>query len=268
MSDDVKKERQKVVDRIVKILALARNNPNEHEAALAADMVQELLAKNNMTELDLPSGTAVHEVIRDNDFLTYYSGWIKPLLNAVAKLYFCGYFYESFKTEDIKRNGFDVSHARKLYVGSNSLTYLRHNFIGEEHNVVVAKAMGEYLISTMETLVREAQKAVPTAKRAAFKYAFMNACSIRLAHRLAERMKTTSEGTGKTNLPALRSLYQQAQDASDAYIAEELKLKVKKKNSLVRFGSNEGARAGHEAGNRIGLDTQVESNEKKLRITN
>jgi hypothetical protein len=267
VNDEQKKELQKVIERIEKILALSQNNPNEAEAASAADKVQELLAEYNLTMSDLGNGKGETEVIiRDNDFVTYFAGWIKPLLNSVARLYFCGYLYESFPTAFIKREGLD-KHARKLYVGSNSRTYLRHNFIGAEHNTVVAKAMGIYLIDTMEKLVKDALKTVPVSEKTSFKYSFMNACAFRLAARLAERMQATAT-KGTTNLPALLNIYEAANKKNQEAMAGMFPNMSKPKTSLVRFNSTAGHKAGWEAGEKIGLDTQVDNNKSAtLRIS-
>lgn len=46
-------EKQKVIEKVKKILALAEKNPNENEAVAAALKAQELMAKFNITENDL-----------------------------------------------------------------------------------------------------------------------------------------------------------------------------------------------------------------------
>jgi hypothetical protein len=259
-------EKRKAVEQLQKILELARNNPSEHEAALAMAMFQERLARYNLTMADIVGNTSVFDnIIRDNDFVTYFSGWIKPLLNAVAKLNFCGYYYTSIDRPGGDKRGFD-QHARKLYVGTNSRTYLIHNFIGEEVNVLGAKLFGEYLIETMEILVKQARKGVPVSEQSSFKISFMNACSYRLCARIAEEMETKSvKEVG--GLPALQSMYDKARQNAESFL-DGLKVKRTTKTSLVQFNNTKGYREGYAAADSIGLKKQVDgTTPNKLRIS-
>jgi hypothetical protein len=272
--------RRKVVEKIAALLAKATSlqetaNLHSEEAAAAylmeaasySEKAHALLAEHNLSMSDL--GVREEDILHDNDLLTYFAGWIKPVMNSVAKLFFCGYYYESFPTDFIKRQGFDKI-ARKLFVGANSRTYLRHNFIGKDVNVLVAKQMAEYLISAMERACKESQTSVPAKERGAFRYSFMNACAARLCRRLLERqLQTSATGVheGKTNLPALRSLYEQAQDMFDKW-AEANVPQMTKKKSLTRISHEKGARAGLVAGDRIGLDEQIDTGHKnRVRLT-
>lgn len=256
MSEErIQDEKKKAIEQIRKILELARNNPNEHEAALAAEKVQTLIAKHNLTMATITGDTRVFDnFILDDACITYFSGWVKLLMNAVAKLNFCGYYFTSIDTPYARAEGLD-RHARKLYVGSNSRTYLIHNFIGEDVNILGAKLLGEYLIETMEIMVKLELKKVPVSEKTSFKYSWMNACTYKLCARIAERMETTSvqETSG---LPALLSMYEKARQNADAFL-DSKNIKRKTKNSMTKFNHTAGWKAGYKAGEEIGLDTQV-----------
>lgn len=256
MSDAVVNEaRQKICNTIAALLAKANDEScTEAEAALFADKAQELLAKHQIEMGEL--GAAKDPMIRDNDLLTDRAAWIKPLLGAVSKLYFCGYYYETFPADWVKRNGFDKN-SRKLKGGGHGRVFLRHNFIGERVNIIVAKNMAEYLISSMEKLCTEGEKSIHKDERTSYRYSFMNACASRLCFRLLKRRTETSAvGDVKTNLPALRSMYENAQDAFKQW-CEDQNTKLVTKKSLARVNHAGGARAGSQAGDRIGLDDQI-----------
>lgn len=255
-------ERTKMVERIRKLFAVAdRDTTNENEAVAAINRAHVIMAEYNISAAEIGKGNAETAVIHNNDLLTYYAGWIKPLFSMVAKFNMCHYYYESFPTSFIKKHGFD-RHARKLYVGSNSRTYLRHNFTGEEGNVIVAKIMAEYLVSTMEKLVRQACKAIPAQERTAYRYSFVTICAARISHSIQERIDAAARGVaeteGGTNLPALLSLYEQAsQQARNHLKAEGVNLHTRQ--SLTRPSNTLGMRDGYEAGGTVGLDQQIDT---------
>lgn len=110
-------------------------------------------------------------------------------------------------------------------------------------------------MQAMEKLYKKEIKKVSLNERSKWTFSFFNACAMRLSIRLNERKMTTSAvGTG--NLPALRSLYDQAKEEYEQWKKEQ-KMDIKEKNSLAQINSQEGALAGIQAGNDIGLDTQI-----------
>lgn len=252
MSDNL--DRAKIIDKIEKLLALSKS-PNENEALAAADKAYAMLAQYNLTLDDLNGEK--DPVIRDTDFLTDDAAWTKPLLGQVSKNCFCWYFFEKFPADWVKKHGLDKTN-RKIHAGWTKHR-LRHNFVGKTANIIVAKNMGEYLISAMEAICREEQKAYPQAERSRFSVAFMNACAARLCHRLEQRRLASLDKpteTGGINLPALRPLYDQMKEQVEDW--KELSgIEFRIKESLIQINHAGGARAGHKAGERIGLDTQI-----------
>jgi len=265
MTETTEQNRQKIIERIEKLLALSQS-PNENEALAAAEKAQAMLAEYNLSMSDI--GQIRDQTIKDNDLLTDRAGWVKPLLSQVAKLYFCGYYYQTFPAEWVKKNNLDKNN-RSLLAGGHGRVFLRHSFIGEKINIIVAKNMSEYLITTMEKMCIERQKTVSIKERLSYRSSFMNACAAQLCYRLRQRLVESSQsgikGNG-TNLPALRSLYEQAQNAVDNYLETE-GVKLKQNKNLTRITNYKGMLAGQEAGDSIGLDNQISEKGNDNRIT-
>jgi hypothetical protein len=243
-----------IVKKISALLSkTVENGCTEAEAMAAAEKVQQLLLDHNMQLSDI-EGVIVDPLIRDNDLLTDRAGWIRPLMGEIARFYLCGYFSETFPAEWVKRNGFDKQ-ARRLRGGGRFNTFVRHNFIGSRVNVIVAKQMAEYLIAAAERLCKEGETAYPQAERKRFRISFMNACTARLRARLVERRLQPSTGEC-TNLPAVLSIYEKAQEAFEDW-KNASDMKFRDKRSLTQINHEGGALAGIRAGNRIGLDEQI-----------
>ncbi len=83
-------ERNKLIERIKKLLALSANNPNPHEAQVALKRAQKLLAENDM------SMTSITEV--ENEEVGESKGknvqkWNRIVYKAITELYQCKYLY-------------------------------------------------------------------------------------------------------------------------------------------------------------------------------
>lgn len=80
-------DRQIIIDRIAKLLALS-NSPNEHEAALAAERAQELLEKYNLSmEEIVPSN--IGDIINIDGPEWENTYWESVFYNQLAKEYDC-----------------------------------------------------------------------------------------------------------------------------------------------------------------------------------
>lgn len=228
----------KVMEKIRKLLALAKSS-NEHEAALAADRAQALLAEYNLTHADVEDNA--QPVEEDDDTETDSYPWRRPLGTWVAKMFFCHYMYSTFKR-------------RKT-------SYDRHIFVGRPHNIVVAKLMFEYLIATVERLARAGAKTIPLKQRSPYRVTFRTTCSSRLCARIADRINVAATSgvvipDQTTRLPALRSQYEQAQAEIDSFLEPRLN-EIKKVVQNTKVLHEQGSIDGHKAGGEIGLDQQV-----------
>lgn len=242
-------EREKIIDRIRKLLALSKS-PNEHEAASAAEKAQALLLEYNLSRSELEGSNAKLDegYVINSELVTESVPWRRGLVGAVARLYLCSYFF--------KHQYHDRPNSRKQGA------YLRtdeHFIVGTPSNVNVAQMMAKYLMDTVDRLARDAA-ATQHVNRSAYATSFKHGCAIRLWRRIMDRIEDAKRGTVKTEsgttLPACLDLYERTQKQLSTFIEQNVgKLKVTK--SRAKSSSAEGYRAGVAAGDKVGLDGQV-----------
>ncbi len=237
-----------IQEKIQKLLALA-TSPVEAEATAAMEKAQELLAKHNLSMADvLKSGSEKKFVIVEAKVGDIFAHK-RRLGQAVGKLYFCKYFFRVIPTQSKRKNVYNRE---------------QHCFAGEQHNADIALMMFNYLSDTIDRLAKEgADKMDDKKKYWSFQTAFKTAASRRLAERIMEKLQAaTAPSTSSGNLPALASLYDRAQSEIDDYLDSMMSFTITKtKKQKYHTG---GYVAGHAAGNKIGLDTQVTSAPKPL----
>jgi hypothetical protein len=242
--------KEDIIERVRKLLALAQNEgATEHEAALAAEKAQAMLAAHNLSLSDVhedkDEGTKIE---MDREVMTDPMPWARPLRSAVADLYFCSYVFNVVKQPDPKRT----------YDGYRA--YDRHWYIGERHNILVAQMMSDYLVKTGRRLAYQASKEHYGREVASFITSFLNAFAGRMCQRIADRkaasMARATPVEGGTQLPALRSLYEQSQDLRKQFIEQEVP-GVKPHNRSLLSRSHAGHAAGRKAADSVSLDAQV-----------
>lgn len=219
---------QAIQDRIAKLLAKAKGTSNEHEAAIFMAKAAEMLAEHNLTEAMI----AARESGKDDPIGRYaYEKklyvWHKPVINALARLYFCSCVYEKNSTG--------------LYV-----------FFGREANARVASSMMEYLIATIRRMSREFSQDRGDMED------FKRGAALRMTERLTELWRaqsgpSTAVVASGGNLPALYdSELKQARSAAESYYGGLGKGKTTK---ITIKGA--GGAAGRAAADRISLNKQV-----------
>jgi hypothetical protein len=230
---------------------MSRGTANENEAAVAASKVQELLTQFNLSIDDVEKRDAHGKVIEDGDLMTSSSNpWRRSLANAIARLYFCDYYWQHVRTP--------APHRKRPYVRGD-----KHNFIGLPHNVVVVKEMFVYLVDTVERLANEARKDVVKRKvsidgsPAEYEHAFRHGCATRITNRIWQRYYEQTEPPAgliaKSNVPALYTKL--SAEVSDYMSKNHGSLPVKK--SRGKHSSMAGVIDGNAAGDRVSLDTQI-----------
>ncbi len=136
-----KAKREKVIDRIRRLYALAANNKNKHEHEAAASAAAKYMAEFQISEAELVSrGEAVAEGIElDEDHCIYETGrstpWKAELAWGVAKLN--GLFCLKYQ----------IRHSGTHRQGS------RYRVFGRKSDIEIAIYMFEHLVSTIQTLV-------------------------------------------------------------------------------------------------------------------
>ncbi len=229
-------DKEKLLDKIRKILAKASNNPSEAEAEMAANMAQEMLARYNLSMSDVQvKDSSQDEIVTDKSIVTASHPWRRVLAPMAAKLYFCEYMF-------IAGGGKNV-----------------HMFIGGKGNVAVATMMFVYFLATIEKLAQQSARQVPASERSAYRTSFRGACASRLATRIRIRIEETKRGTSTNNpgnLPALFGLYDAAQQANRSFIEKQYPTR-KSVSTKVKNLHDKGYRDGYSAADGIGLDQQV-----------
>ena len=168
--------------------------------------------------------------------------WRRILASQVAKLYFCGYFYTR--------------------LGHLASPIDIHQFVGERHNIEVCKMMYAYLESTVERLAREGARKFAKSQKSPYRVSFRTACTQRLCGRIHRRIEDAKRGgvikaESGTTLPALADLYSSAMTRVEEHL-EQSGMAPKPTKLRQSMPSMQGAMDGAEAGDKIGLDPQVE----------
>lgn len=243
-------EKEKLIEKIKKLMALS-NSPNENEAALAAQKAHAMLAEHNLS-LDMINESTDDGKIDKEREETYSSAWQRSLRQYVAKLNFCSYYfvhrYEPAPTRQRGRRRLD-----------------QHFYIGKPHNIVVAKLMSVYLISTVERLAQQGASR-QTSNQSSYRTSFRNSCTYRLCNRIDQMIREAQYGQAKTaggaNLPACLNLYEQEQNKIAKFL-ESMGIKPKVKTSRTKASNIHGIVDGDKAGKEISLDTQISGGKNK-----
>jgi hypothetical protein len=238
-------ETEKALERVRKLLALAGNNPNEHEAAAAAERAQAILAEHNLTVGDLRTDDVDDEFVEDDELTTSSQPWRRPLGTMVARMFFCEYLYSRLPQH---RD--------------------RHWFVGQRHNVAVAKLFFTYLHLTVNRLSHQYALNREPKLRSACRTEFRRACTNRLCMRIHNRIEAAKKGNipkpdGGGNLPALINVYDNAQKQIKAHIEKSFGEAANKekpgRNVSTKTQDLEARIEGYRAGDAIGLDAQIKS---------
>lgn len=224
-----------LVDKIRKLRAKSEGTDNEHEAAIFAAKVAEMLAENGLSMADItedlrddPIGDMMWETM-------YLDPWRRHLIQMAAKLYFCSTYLFPWRDGVKKRDGIRI--------------------VGRPHNAIVAKEMSEYLINTTVRLARN------YSGERSERLGFERGCGERLARRLYEKWQEQTAAAAQhspsgnpANLPAL---YQN----EDRLVREfKARLGLVKATGLrgSELGSHHSA-AGARAANSVSLSGQISS---------
>lgn len=136
MSGALSTEAASALDKAVKLLALARNNDNEHQAAAALEACQRLLEKHNldMALVERKSGGGSGSKREDQKTGGGLYKWQRSLWEEIAKLNFCMYWSIPGKSRGEK---------------------YENRVLGRPENVMMTKMMAEYLQGAIERITRE-----------------------------------------------------------------------------------------------------------------
>jgi hypothetical protein len=153
----MRKADQDIIEKVQKLLALA-NSDNEHEAALAANRAQALLTKYNLTMQDVAFEEGEEKYIRE-DFATG-RGRASQEWKYIQSLLQEFYFIRIVQSKRVVPGG-------QFWKPKTEIVYC---FLGQAHNVEIAKFVRDFLTRSFKDLFaayRKANKA-PASGRESF----------------------------------------------------------------------------------------------------
>ena len=214
-----------LIHKIQKLLQLSRDEAaTEHEAALAAAKVHQLLATYNLslTEVEAQGIQSEQDMRVEGWKTSRLLPWERLLWLATCRLYFC----------------------------CSTLSVGRSFIIGRSHNVVVAKEMLSYLIHTVQRLRKEHY-----GKGRRFLDSFAYGCAQSITDKIKALIAEREPAASKTTLPAVRKNYR---DEVYTYLASQgTRLRTLSGAPRSLKVDPEGYAAGQEAGKTVGLDPQL-----------
>jgi hypothetical protein len=231
----------KVLERIKKMLALSNDSgATEAERETALRMAYNTLAKYNLSLSDLPSEQDA-EVRERQDVVISADRWARNLSMAVAKLFFCKYFYSQTGT-----SGKD-----------------KHCFVGRQSNVITAKYMSEYLIKSVKREASKRYKSPTSPEGRSFCVGTVRS----IGARVEQMLQQDTESTPGTAL-ALIGLHKREAEANEAWLADEgtsLTTSKGRADNSLRSGAYH---SGKEYGKTVSLNHQVTNTSKDFKRLN
>ena len=224
----------RIVELIRNLMAKASGTENEHEAALFAAKVQELLARHNLDASAIGAHPSEAPHGRSRARAPFFDPWIRRIMQDCGRLYFC-----------------------TIYIDRHKYDRPDMVFCGRDHNVEIATSMSRYLIDTVLRLSRAYGRENQSEQRTArfLQRDFARGCGMRLAERLREMyVEQTTRAKAPAVASGLPALYRTELELADAFMRTSIWLRKTRKAS-VSYGD-----AGHDgaaAANGISLSAQV-----------
>lgn len=231
----------KVLERIKKMIALGNcEGATEAERETALRMAYNLLAKHNLSISDLPDDKS-NEVRERQDTVISADKWARSLAHAVAKLFFCKYFYSGTGT-----SGKD-----------------KHCFVGRQSNVITARYMSEYLIKSVKREATARYKSPTSPHGRSFCVGTVD--SVR--KRVEQMLQQDTESTPGTAL-ALVGVHKREAAENDKWL-EQAGLSLTTSKSRADNSLRAGAfYDGRDYGKTVPLNQQVTSSAKDFKRLN
>jgi hypothetical protein len=235
MSDDVKPDRSKLIERLKKLFALGQST-NQHEAELAMAKANEIMTEHQINAADInleESG----DVVRDDMVLSdgRRSTWLASLAEASAKLY----------------------DARAFYSGHHRGPGLKLIFIGRSADILASKMTFSHLYGSWKSIIdvdvhKHRPISTQTFKRS-HGIGFTVAIDSRVNELVQKRKATVAKATGR-DLVVVK----------EAAVNEFLDRMNIKENNPVKATDSSGVSAGYGRGKAIPLHGAIEDEEIPL----
>jgi hypothetical protein len=251
MAEQIPDNMERVVARVRKMIALSKDAAaTEGERDNAMRAAYATLTKYNLSlallEDDKQSKQEGEKRVTDKHFGRGYP-WAKTASQAVAGLFFCGYFYIRGK------------HADRC----------THYYVGRESNAITAKEIADYVV---ESIVHEANtRRVKECRPWSWWTSFCKGATAAVVSRCyelraqAERTQQASQQTSNTPGTALvlASFYKSEKEANDLVLASYgvVTSKSRERRSVVA----EGYASGQSFGSNVSLHRQIEKHDANAR---
>lgn len=231
MSPLNKEEREKLLDKVRKLFALA-TSPNEAEALAAATKARELMAKYNLsqgelTEAELGDLAEIVEEIAECEFEKKFPAWVGTVAHGISLLY---------RTEHYvtwKRSG------RETRTGNfRPIKNFKLVFVGAKDDVSAASYLMAYILRSSSSWAKEyytnrcpSYEKQQFSRKAIYKNYFMG-----LARRIHQRLEEEAKRFGKMEEsdPNCKALVVRKEQNLKDYMEEEhddlKKMRVQKYN--------------------------------------
>lgn len=225
--------KDKILARVKKMMTLANDAAaSEGERDNALRMAHATLAKYNLSMAEAEkAGTKPEEKRTGDELVGQDYSWMRTVAHAAATLFFCNYFF--------------------VRMGRGKV---QHYFVGKESNVLTAKAMTEYLISSINRQARPFGVLGGTYWRSFCKgasHAVYERCyEIQMAAEKAPKQPGTSL--------VLASVYASEQEANAEFIKVKMGIGNLKEGKNRERNTVAGAyHAGQDYGNSVSLNNQI-----------
>jgi hypothetical protein len=246
-------DREKLAERIAKLLRLASNNPSEREAVAAMERAYALMEEHNLTMAQVDAHGSGDERLQES-FHGDYRGqtWARSIWAGVAELNFSMYAYMSAERVHRYRRGADGRIEKQPLREVDE-----HLVVGTQSNVASTKVMVEYLVATVERLA--GQECYGAREQHAFKIG----CADRLYDRLItlrrerERSSRQEQRQAGGNLPVLADVYAAHQTANEELFCKIHGCMPRGSGTHGESSDSDAYGRGHAAGGGISLAAQV-----------
>lgn len=228
-------EAEKALERVRKMLALSKDKgATEGERDNALRMAHATLAKYNLTMAEAEADGGKHGEKRDEGQQEVLAWpWMRHVQYAVAKLFFCVYYYSK-------------SQRKNYSIGT---------FVGRESNVETAKEISAYVI---QSITKEANQ---HRKNGGDWLSFCKGAANRIVERCDELRDSAEKQSNDVKTPGtaivLASFYQQEEQANRQFLATiGVNLVTSTPRKRKKAYASDFA-AGRQHGDKINLNRQV-----------
>jgi hypothetical protein len=220
-----------VVEKIKKLLALAKDNQNEHERKAAMRFVMDLLSRHNLKLAqieDFKAGVKTQEV--KGEFKL--DPWIREVLQAACRLYYTDFY---------------IASQWSPYTGRKENTPI---FVGTQENITVTMTMATWLLESIRKQSNRAYK--DEFERRSFRLG----ASQKVHERAIEMVKAEKTPAAPSTGTALMVVRNELERANQEHLS---RLKLKQFKSRGIYLDRNAFASGEAYGERVKLERQAKT---------